>query len=163
MTSALNGFTGYASDISRTWPVSGRFSSAQRDVYQVVLECQLQCIAAVRAGGTQTELHQLSVQLICEGITGSISLALLSLIPHTHTHTHSLSLVLVVMMKSKELKTKISHTHSLILSLIPHTHTLTRSLSIILVVMMRSKELEISRFVHLMLTVICSSSIQVCM
>ena len=36
--------------------------------------------------------------------------------PHTqNTHTHSLSLVLVVMIKSKELKTKISHTHSLIL------------------------------------------------
>jgi len=59
---------GYASDISRTWPVSGRFTTAQRDVYQVVLECQLQCIAAVTAGGTQTELHQLSVRLICEGL-----------------------------------------------------------------------------------------------
>ena len=35
---------------------------------------------------------------------------------HSHTHTHSLSLVLVVMNKSKELKTKISHAHSLILS-----------------------------------------------
>ena len=34
----------------------------------------------------------------------------------SHTHTHSLSLVLVVMIKSKELKSKISHTHSLILS-----------------------------------------------
>ena len=36
----------------------------------------------------------------------------------SHAHTHSLSLVLVVMIKSKELKTKISHTHSLILSLL---------------------------------------------
>ena len=42
----------------------------------------------------------------------------------THTHTHSLSLVLVVMMKAKGLKTKISHTHSLILSH-PCTHSST--------------------------------------
>ena len=152
----MNGFTGYASDISRTWPVSGRFSSAQRDVYQVVLECQLQCIKAVRAGGTQTELHQLSVQLICEGITDSISMALSHSLTHSHTHTLSLSLVLVIM-------TKISYAHSLILSLIPHTHTRTHSLSILLVVMTRSRELKISRFVHLMRTVICSSIIQVCM
>jgi hypothetical protein len=34
----------------------------------------------------------------------------------SHTHTHTLSLVLVAVMKSKELKTKISHTHSLIRS-----------------------------------------------
>ena len=40
----------------------------------------------------------------------------------SHTHTHSLSLVLVVVMTSKELKTKISHTHSLIL-----THSLRSS------------------------------------
>ena len=37
-------------------------------------------------------------------------------ITHSHTPTHSLSLVLVVMIKPKELKTKISHTHSLILA-----------------------------------------------
>ena len=52
--------------------------------------------------------------MYCEGKT----LYCVSIFTHSqsHTHTHSLSLVLVVMIKSKELKTKISHTHSLILS-----------------------------------------------
>jgi len=59
---------GYASDISRTWPVSGRFTAAQKDVYQVVLECQLQCIDAAVSESSQAKIHQLSVKLLCEGL-----------------------------------------------------------------------------------------------
>ena len=39
---------GWAGDVTRTWPVSGRFSATQRDFYAVVLEAQRQAIAAVR-------------------------------------------------------------------------------------------------------------------
>lgn len=42
---------GYCSDVSRTWPVSGQFSSAQRDLYQLVLSVQKECI--VRADETK--------------------------------------------------------------------------------------------------------------
>ena len=61
--------------------------------------------------------------------------------------THSLSpvLVLVAVMDPKVLKTKISHTHSLIRSLIltlTHSHTHTQCLSLVLVVMIKSKELK---------------------
>ena len=49
----------------------------------------------------------------------SVPLPLLAcLILHTHTHTHFLSPVRVAMLRSNELKTKISHAHSLILSLL---------------------------------------------
>src|SRR6185369_2445682 len=40
-------YASYASDITRTFPVSGKFSGPQKAVYEVVLDAQLQCIAAV--------------------------------------------------------------------------------------------------------------------
>ena len=39
---------GYASDVTRTWPVSGKFSPEQRDVYEVVLSAYRDCLARVR-------------------------------------------------------------------------------------------------------------------
>ena len=41
---------GYASDITRTFPVSGRYSAAQREVYELVLAAQLAAIAEARPG-----------------------------------------------------------------------------------------------------------------
>src|SRR5213078_2820043 len=41
---------GYASDITRTFPVSGRFSGAQREVYEIVLAAQRAAIATVKPG-----------------------------------------------------------------------------------------------------------------
>ena len=41
---------GYASDITRTFPVNGRFSAPQREVYELVLAAQAAAIAAVRPG-----------------------------------------------------------------------------------------------------------------
>ena len=41
---------GYASDITRTIPVSGKFSEKQKDVYNIVLESQLQAIAMMKQG-----------------------------------------------------------------------------------------------------------------
>jgi Xaa-Pro aminopeptidase len=59
---------GYCGDISRTYPVSGRFSSAQRDVYSVVLAAQQAAIDAVRPGASYDQPHQAAVQVLTEGL-----------------------------------------------------------------------------------------------
>ncbi|KAI0566610.1 X-Pro aminopeptidase [Gracilaria domingensis] len=43
---------GYCSDVSRSWPVSGSFSAPQRDLYELVLDVQKQCIALAKEGST---------------------------------------------------------------------------------------------------------------
>ena len=48
---------GYASDITRTFPVDGKFSPAQKDLYQLVLAAQAAAIAAVRPGNTWNAPH----------------------------------------------------------------------------------------------------------
>jgi Xaa-Pro aminopeptidase len=58
----------YASDVSRTWPVSGRFSPEQRELYEVVLAAQRRVLAAVRPGATLPGLHQLALESLCEGL-----------------------------------------------------------------------------------------------
>jgi Xaa-Pro aminopeptidase len=50
-------YGGYASDVTRTLPVSGAFTPEQRDVYEVVLEANLAGIEAARPGATITEVH----------------------------------------------------------------------------------------------------------
>jgi Xaa-Pro dipeptidase len=59
---------GYAADITRTFPVSGRFTRRQRDVYQVVLETQKECIRRSRAGVISADLHVTSMRMIAEGL-----------------------------------------------------------------------------------------------
>ena len=61
-------YEGFASDITRTFPVSGRFTGAQRDIYQLVLDCQEECIRMVRPGVTLDEMHQRSVEVLTEGM-----------------------------------------------------------------------------------------------
>lgn len=58
----------YASDVTRTFPVGGRFSPAQREIYEIVLEAQHQSIAAVRPGATLDDVHRASVKVIAEGL-----------------------------------------------------------------------------------------------
>lgn len=48
----------YAGDITRTFPVSGRFSDAQRALYQVVLHAQQRAVSAVQPGATLADIHQ---------------------------------------------------------------------------------------------------------
>ncbi len=48
---------GYASDITRTWPVSGRFDGRQRAAYEAVLQAQTEAIAAIRPGLRYRDLH----------------------------------------------------------------------------------------------------------
>lgn len=59
---------GWAGDITRTWPVSGRFSSTQRDFYNVVLRAQTRVIDAVRPGISFRELHFLAGRSMAEGL-----------------------------------------------------------------------------------------------
>ena len=59
---------GYASDITRTFPVNGRFSGAQRDVYQLVLAAQRAAIEKVRPGNAWNEPHDAAVRVLAQGM-----------------------------------------------------------------------------------------------
>ena len=60
--------SGYAADITRTYPINGRFTRRQRDVYAVVLETQKRCIAKAQPGINSAELHLYSMRVIAEGL-----------------------------------------------------------------------------------------------
>ena len=58
---------GYASDVTRTWPVGGRYSSAQRDIYQLVLSAQSAAIEKVQPGNRWNEPHDAAVEVLARG------------------------------------------------------------------------------------------------
>jgi Xaa-Pro aminopeptidase len=58
---------GYASDITRTFPVSGKFTAAQKDIYQLVLAAQQAAIAKVKPGNAWNDPHQAAVQVLVQG------------------------------------------------------------------------------------------------
>jgi len=59
---------GYASDLTRTFPVSGRFSGAQREVYELVLAAQKAAIARVAPGGDWIAPHDAAVRVLAQGM-----------------------------------------------------------------------------------------------
>ncbi|MEO8892630.1 MAG: aminopeptidase P family protein [Coleofasciculaceae cyanobacterium] len=59
---------GWAADVTRTWPVSGKFSATQRDIYDVVLAAHDACIEKIRPGVEYRDLHLLAAQVIVEGL-----------------------------------------------------------------------------------------------
>ncbi|MDJ0880724.1 MAG: Xaa-Pro aminopeptidase [Gammaproteobacteria bacterium] len=59
---------GYASDITRTFPINGRFSPAQKDVYQVVLQAQKAAIKKVKPGNHWNDPHHAAVRVITKGL-----------------------------------------------------------------------------------------------
>lgn len=61
-------YQSYASDITRTFPVNGVFSDAQKDIYEVVLAAQLAAIEAVQPGNHWNEPHEAAVRVITEGL-----------------------------------------------------------------------------------------------
>ena len=61
-------YDGYASDITRTFPVNGKFSGPQRDLYQVVLAAQLAAIDVVRSGTPWEHVHETAVRVATEGM-----------------------------------------------------------------------------------------------
>lgn len=58
----------YASDITRTFPVNGRFSDPQRKLYQLVLDAQHAAIEAVRPGNSWQAPHQAAVKVLTRGL-----------------------------------------------------------------------------------------------
>jgi Xaa-Pro aminopeptidase len=66
---------GYASDVTRTYPVGGRFSGVARDVYQAVLDAQAAAFRAVAPGVTLPEIHAAALRQL---VLGLIALGALS-------------------------------------------------------------------------------------
>ena len=58
---------GYASDITRTFPVNGRFSAAQKDVYEIVLAAQAAAISAAKPGNTWDAPHNAALRVLAQG------------------------------------------------------------------------------------------------
>jgi len=61
-------YESYASDITRTFPVNGRFTPPQRAAYDVVLEANLAAIEAVRPGASWNRPHEVAVQVLTAGM-----------------------------------------------------------------------------------------------
>ena len=61
-------YDGYASDITRTFPVNGKFSGPQKDLYEVVLAAQLEAIDTVREGNPWEQVHEAAVRVATEGM-----------------------------------------------------------------------------------------------
>jgi Xaa-Pro aminopeptidase len=59
---------GYASDITRTFPANGRFTSAQRELYEIVLAAQQAAVDATRAGVDFDMPHQAAVRVLSQGL-----------------------------------------------------------------------------------------------
>ncbi len=59
---------GWASDITRTWPVSGKFSPTQRAIYDIVLAAHDACIEAVSPGVEYKEIHLLAATIMTRGL-----------------------------------------------------------------------------------------------
>ena len=68
-------FQGYASDITRTFPVGGTFSGPQKAVYEIVLAAQLACIEAVKPGAAFHDYHHVAERVLAQGL---IDIGLLS-------------------------------------------------------------------------------------
>ncbi|MBI4936728.1 MAG: aminopeptidase P N-terminal domain-containing protein [Nitrosomonadales bacterium] len=59
---------GYAADITRTFPVNGKFGAAQKEVYEIVLAAQAAAIAAARPGRRWNEPHDAALRVIAQGL-----------------------------------------------------------------------------------------------
>jgi Xaa-Pro aminopeptidase len=61
-------YASYASDITRTFPVNGRFTGPQKAVYEVVLEAQLRCIDAVKPAAPFNAYHETAIRVLAQGL-----------------------------------------------------------------------------------------------
>ncbi|HEX6362391.1 MAG TPA: aminopeptidase P N-terminal domain-containing protein [Albitalea sp.] len=59
---------GYASDVTRTFPAAGRFTSPQRELYDIVVAAQQAAIAATRPGARQRDAHDAAVRVLAQGM-----------------------------------------------------------------------------------------------
>ena len=60
--------SGYASDITRTWPVNGKFSDQQREIYELVLKAELAGIEACQAGSPWSSMHHATSRVLAQGL-----------------------------------------------------------------------------------------------
>ncbi len=72
---AASEYQGYASDITRTFPVNGKFTKAQKEIYELVLSAQLAAINACKPGATLAAIHDLTRNVLRSGL---IELGILS-------------------------------------------------------------------------------------
>lgn len=68
-------YAGYAGDITHTFPASGRFTPPQAELYNLVLKAQQSVIDAIRPGVPYNRLHEISVEVLTEGL---VALGILS-------------------------------------------------------------------------------------
>jgi Xaa-Pro aminopeptidase len=61
-------YKGYASDITRTFPINGRYTKPQREIYDLVLKAQMSCVEMVRPGVTHDQLKQHSIEVLTDGM-----------------------------------------------------------------------------------------------
>ncbi len=61
-------YHGYAADITRTFPVNGKFSRAQKKLYQLVLDAQLAAIEEIKPGNDWSKPHKAAVAVLTEGM-----------------------------------------------------------------------------------------------
>ena len=59
---------GYAADITRTFPVSGKFSEPQKTIYELVLKAQLAAIKTIKPGNHWNQSHDATVKVITKGL-----------------------------------------------------------------------------------------------
>lgn len=57
-------YGGYAGDVTRTYPVSGKFTPRQREIYQIVLDAQKRALAVIKPGITMQQVHQAAANYI---------------------------------------------------------------------------------------------------
>ena len=60
--------SGYASDITRTWPVNGKFSQPQKEIYELVLRAELAGIEACQPGVPWVSMHEVVCETIAHGL-----------------------------------------------------------------------------------------------
>ena len=60
--------SGWAADVTRTWAVVGKFSSTQKDIYELVLKAHDECIAQIKPGVEYQDIHLLAGKVIARGL-----------------------------------------------------------------------------------------------
>ncbi|KAK7269443.1 hypothetical protein RIF29_22169 [Crotalaria pallida] len=61
-------FHGYVSDLTRTWPPCGNFSSAQEELYELISETSKHCIELCKPGASIRQIHNHSVEMLQKGL-----------------------------------------------------------------------------------------------
>ena len=68
LDAGVEGHTLYTADITRTLPISGKFSKEQREIYELVLEAQEQAIKAVKPGNDFMEPNRVAMRVLAQGL-----------------------------------------------------------------------------------------------